>query len=636
MKSTCLTKNDEIMKKILFLVSLFVIHVSSIAQIVITSGATFIKDCNIQKTVTYNRLPFIDDFSNYEGLPMQDKWQSSGAIVNHDYQYNPPTVGVVTLDAMDLFGKLYPGASNSPFNADTLTSQPIRLDSANTPYNTGLSVSDSVYFSFYYQPAGNGNNPWETVGSRPASADSLILEFFSPEDGWNWIWSSGGISGDSLYSSYGTYYGYVLIPITDEKFFTKEFRFRFRNMATLNNNPQIAYVGNCDQWNIDYVYLDKNRTFEDTTQRDLAFVDPAPSLLKRYQAMPSRQFEADEMADSLKIKIVNLHSQALSSTYKFYVENESGTRLYTYDGGFENIYPYSDNLQYQTSPNHACPELTFVYDINPERHYEFDIVHTIKEGVGQDKLSANDTIRFKQIFSDYFAYDDGTAENGIGVEPISGSHFAIAYELNNPDTLSAIDIYFNSSLNESNFKPFYICVWNAEGKLPSEIIYQTEQQTPRSDSLNRFVRYVLEEPIALPSGRFFVSLKTKGNDYLNIGFDRNTNSSEYTFSRTNYDWQQSFEKGSAMIRPYFGYKAAVGLEDVKENNVLVYPNPASSNIYLRNCNGCLKQLFDMNGRLLLQTEDDEINLSGFDNGIYLLQIKNNDGSFFRTKIIKAE
>lgn len=636
MKSTCLTKNDEIMKKILFLVSLFVIHVSSIAQIVITSGATFIKDCNIQKTVTYNRLPFIDDFSNYEGLPMQDKWQSSGAIVNHDYQYNPPTVGVVTLDAMDLFGKLYPGASNSPFNADTLTSQPIRLDSANTPYNTGLSVSDSVYFSFYYQPAGNGNNPWETVGSRPASADSLILEFFSPEDGWNWIWSSGGISGDSLYSSYGTYYGYVLIPITDEKFFTKEFRFRFRNMASLNNNPQIAYVGNCDQWNIDYVYLDRNRSFEDTTQRDLAFVDPAPSLLKRYQAMPSRQFEADEMADSLKIKIVNLHSQALSSTYKFYVENESGTRLYTYDGGFENIYPYSDNLQYQTSPNHACPELTFVYDINPERHYEFDIVHTIKEGVGQDKLSANDTIRFKQIFGDYFAYDDGTAENGIGVEPISGSHFAIAYELNNPDTLSAIDIYFNSSLNESNFKPFYICVWNTEGKLPSEIIYQTEQQTPRSDSLNRFVRYVFDEPIVLSSGRFFVSLKTKGNDYLNIGFDRNTNSSEYTFSRTNYDWQQSFEKGSAMIRPYFGYKAAVGLEDVKANNVSVYPNPASSYIHMRNCNGCLKQLFDMNGRLLLQTEDDEISIAGFENGIYLLQIKNNDGSFFRTKIIKAE
>ena len=624
------------MKRIFFFVFLFALNFSLSAQVVITPVASLVRSADLAKSITYNQLPFIDDFSNYQGIPMQDKWQSSGAIVNHNYQYNPPTVGVVTLDATDIYGKLYLNASNSGFDADTLTSQPIRLDSVNSPYAMKLLSSDSVYLSFYYQPAGSGENPWETIGSRPSSSDSLILEFYSPEDGWNWIWSVGGLLSDSLYSNYGTYYGYVLIPITDEKYFTKEFRFRFRNMASLNNNPQITYVGNCDQWNIDYVYLDKNRTFEDTTQRDLAFVDPSPSLLKRYQAMPSRQFVADEMADSLRIKIINLYSQPLSSTYKFYVKGSSGTNLYTYDGGFENIYPYLENRQYQTSPNHACPELTFVYDINPERHYEFDIVHTIKEGVGQDKLSANDTICFKQIFSDYFAYDDGSAENGIGVEPISGSHFAIAYELNNPDTLSAIDIYFNSSLNESNFKPFYICVWSAEGKLPSEIIYQTEQQTPRSDSLNRFVRYVFDEPIVLSSGRFFVSLKTKGNDYLNIGFDRNTNSSEYIFSRTNYDWQQSFEKGSAMIRPYFGYKAAVGLEDVKANNVLVYPNPASSYIHMSNCHGSIKQLFDMNGRLLLQTEDDEINLSGFDSGIYLLQIKKNDGSFFRTKIIKAE
>ena len=91
-----------------------------------------------------------------------------------------------------------------------------------------------------------------------------------------------------------------------------------------------------------------------------------------------------------------------------------------------------------------------------------------------------------------------------------------------------------------------------------------------------------------------------------------------------------------MIRPYFGYKAAVGLEDVKASNIFVYPNPASSYIHMSNCDGSIKQLFDMNGRLLLQTENDEINLSEFDNGIYLLQIKKNDGSFFRTKIIKAE
>ena len=219
---------EKIKKGIVYFFLLLAVNFVCFSQVVITPATTSLKNIQSNKTTTYNQLPFIDDFSNYQGIPMQDKWQSSGAIVNHNYQYNPPTVGVVTLDATDIYGKLYLNASNSGFDADTLTSQPIRLDSVNSPYAMKLLSSDSVYFSFYYQPAGSGENPWETIGSRPSSSDSLILEFYSPEDGWNWIWSVGGLSSDSLYSNYGTYYGYVLIPITDEKYFTKEFRFRFR------------------------------------------------------------------------------------------------------------------------------------------------------------------------------------------------------------------------------------------------------------------------------------------------------------------------------------------------------------------------------------------------------------------------
>ena len=155
-------------------------------------------------------------------------------------------------------------------------------------------------------------------------------------------------------------------------------------------------------------------------------------------------------------------------------------------------------------------------------------------------------------------------ENGIGVEPIAGSHLAVAYRLNNPDTLTAIDIYFNSSLNDANLKPFYICIWKALGNQPLEMLYKTEKLTPISDSLNKFVRFELEEAVILEPGNFCVSLQTKGNDYLNIGFDRNTNSSDYTFSKTGVNWEQSFLKGSVMLRPYFGYKALVGLQDVEK------------------------------------------------------------------------
>lgn len=629
-------KRSNDLKKAGFILLFSLFSVLSFAQIIISPIGSF-ADTQKQKRQSSDDifLPFIDDFSNYVGIPNSDKWESFGAVVNCSYQFNPPSVGVATLDATDIYGKLYAHATSSPFYADTLASRSIRLDSVLSPYGIALSPSDSVYMSFYVQPAGGSGKQWEMIGSRPSAEDSIILEFYSPETGWSRIWSMGGEHADSLYNRYGSYYKYVLIPITDQTYFNKEFRFRFRNMASLSNSSLSSYIGNCDQWNIDYVYLNKNRSFDDTSRRDLAFVEPAPSMLKRYQAMPSRQFKQDEMADSLHIKIVNLADMALSSTYKYEITNESGMRLYSYDGGFENISPYSQTQQYQTSPNHARPTVDFVFDINPDRWYAFDIIHTIKEGVGQDWLPANDTIRFKQIFEDYFAYDDGTAENGIGVEPISGSHLAVRYDLNEKDTLSAVDIYFNTSLGEGNFKPFFICVWTCENGLPAEMIYKSEKLIPRSDSLNRFARFVLDESIVLPAGSFFISLQTKGNDYLNIGFDRNTNSSEYTFSKTGSDWQQSFEKGSVMMRPYFGYRASVGLDEVDASEIKIYPNPASTKVYLQNCDGLLKRLFDMNGRMLLQTRKNEIDISRFDCGIYILQVADEGRTIYHEKIIKT-
>ena len=636
MKTSKTRKRSNDLKKAGFVLLFSLFSVLSFAQIIISPIGSF-ADTQKQKRQSSDDifLPFIDDFSNYVGIPNPDKWETFGAVVNCSYQFNPPSVGVVTLDATDIYGKLYAHATSSPFYADTLASRFIRLDSVLSPYGIALSPSDSVYMSFYVQPAGGSGKQWEMIGSRPSAEDSIILEFYSPEIGWSRIWSMGGEHADSLYNRYGSYYKYVLIPITDQAYFNKEFRFRFRNMASLSNSSLSSYIGNCDQWNIDYVYLNRNRSFEDTSRRDLAFVEPAPSMLKRYQAMPSRQFRQDEMADSLHIKIVNLADMALSSTYKYEITNESGMRLYSYDGGFENISPYSQTQQYQTSPNHARPTVDFVFDINLERWYAFDIIHTIKEGVGQDWLPANDTIRFKQIFEDYFAYDDGTAENGIGVEPISGSHLAVRYDLNEKDTLSAVDIYFNTSLGEGNFKPFFICIWTCENGLPAKMIYKSEKLIPRSDSLNRFARFVLDESIVLPAGSFFISLQTKGNDYLNIGFDRNTNSSEYTFSKTGSDWQQSFEKGSVMMRPYFGYRASVGLYEVDASRIKIYPNPASTKVYLQNCDGLLKRLFDMNGRMLLQTRENEIDISRFDCGVYILQVADEGRTIYHEKIIKT-
>ena len=108
-------------------------------------------------------LPFIDDFSSNNRYPDSNLWVDNYVFINRDYGINPITIGVATFDGLNENGRAYNMTliATDSENADTLTSQKI-----------DLSNTDSVYFMFYYQPQGNGNDPQLT--------DSLILEFALP------------------------------------------------------------------------------------------------------------------------------------------------------------------------------------------------------------------------------------------------------------------------------------------------------------------------------------------------------------------------------------------------------------------------------------------------------------------------
>lgn len=126
------------------------------------------------------RLPFVDDFSNYTGYPNNTLWKDRKCFINNTYAINPPSIGVATFDALDENGKIYAHADRSAFPADTLTSVLIRLDSNFTQHRP-MRLSDSIYFSFYYQPGGGcSSNPpvgWGRLGDEPERDDRLVLEF---------------------------------------------------------------------------------------------------------------------------------------------------------------------------------------------------------------------------------------------------------------------------------------------------------------------------------------------------------------------------------------------------------------------------------------------------------------------------
>ncbi len=614
---------------------------------ILFSFLCFFFACNVHGQGIF--LPFLDDFSSYTGLPDNDLWDGENCFVNHNYQYLPPSIGVVTLDAVDRDGELYPDANSFGFMGDTLCSQFIRLDSLRSPVARKLSVADSVYLSFFVQPGGGAGNMWERIGSQPSIKDSLVLQFFSAtENSWTNVWTMTGTSVDSLYATDSTYFRYVLIPIDEEKYFNEFFKFRFLTYSSLDANPDADYVMNCDQWNIDYVYINYNRTCSDSSFRDIAFVNAATSLIKDYTAVPYKHYRTDMMKTNLNTTIVNLHSSALSSSYKYFVNDRNGNELANYDGGFENISPFMTSHAFQTSPNHINPPLQYSFPLMSQEE-EFEIVHVVREGVGQDNLSSNDTIRYRQVFSNYFAYDDGTSEGGFGINPLKGSNLALGFTLRQEDTLASVDIYFNKTNNrDTNDKRyFYLCVWDAtddEEPLPNNLLYKSERFLPKSDSLNKYTRYFLSEPLVLEEGTFFVSLEIKNKgDYINIGFDRNNDASKHIYSKisSGEDWEQSFVVGALMIRPYFGYKA-VGLENMfADKDILVYPNPAKDNIYINTGEERIKECYltSVLGKRerIYPTQQGNIyvyDLSSKVSGTYVITVLTFDSKLYSTKVLK--
>ena len=114
-------------------------------------------------------LPFFDDFSQSRLYPDSTKWTDCGALVNDGFPLCPPNRNAATLDVLDEYGRVYSYAISNAFISEHLTSARIRLDSIMEPEPRALTPADSIYFSFFYQPQGNG--------MPPEAQDSLVLQF---------------------------------------------------------------------------------------------------------------------------------------------------------------------------------------------------------------------------------------------------------------------------------------------------------------------------------------------------------------------------------------------------------------------------------------------------------------------------
>lgn len=580
------------------------------------------------KSVVVESLPFFDDFANT--ARSRSVWQKGGTLFNQGYAPLPPTIGMATLDAYDADGNLYPEELGQLYSADTLTSPVVRLDSAYVPYARSLSPVDSIYLSFFYLPGGGYGNMWERVGDVPEAGDSLVLEFYSPQDqSWHWVWGRGGISADTLLAQTGSYWQYIVVPITSASYFDANFQFRFRNYCSLDNASKKGILSNADQWNIDCVYINLGRTLADTAMRDMAFVNPAPSLLRQYQAMPARQYQPSELKSNLDLTITNRFSQPLAYHYGYQIADANNT-LHSYDGGFDNAPVYWNGYQYQQAEAHAHPQLDYTLPYPMAQPMTFTVTHVLREGVSGDPYPNNDTVVFHQVFDNYFAYDDGEPENGYGItSTYSKVKVACRFQLAVEDTLTAVLLYFNHTYRDQNDDVrFLLTVWDDNDGRPGNIIYQDHtRRRPAYAGLNQYVRYILEDPVVC-QGTIYVGWEQTSADFINLGFDRNNDASEHTFYLADSHWQQSILRGAIMLRPYFGQKATVGIADITDHSGVTVKTQGSR-IVIDQAQLADVAVFDMMGRCVYSARGISMLTPPLPSGVYWVRV----GTSFAKKII---
>ena len=632
-------------------------------------------------------LPFFDDFT-YEGpYPDSMRWEDNFAFVNSSFQKNPANRGVATLDALDAAGKIYAHASPFPFMADYLTSRPIRTDSifVNDEMHL-LTPNDSLFLSFYYQPQG--------IGDAPERYDSLVLEFFTeyeqsemyidsiyhpadtvwsfenPEEWieiyeaywqidtsyiitpeqWQHIWASEGMTLDSFYEKHGVWMKQVMISITDMEHFRPDFRFRFRNYASLPNNTLPSWQSNVDQWNIDYVYLNYNRTSADTTYQDISFVNPGMSFLQDFTAMPYKQYAAnayESMKQKFTTAFINLDNTEQNATYAYRIYDSGGNQI-GIDEKYHSI-EWTNRLFPAGDVGIQSPDVNVVMMFPNTKD-----VYSIKQTLIGD-ISANprlsDSITYLQELGNYFAYDDGVPKAGYGLTPAK-SMLAVRFPLNTRDTLQAVDIFFNTTPTrqvEGYTEYFKLMVWLDNFGTPGDTLY-TSNEILQGNETGNFIRFNIKRDVLVQSG-FFVGVQQSTADNINIGFDYSNNMRSRNMYKIYGDlpgdpWRVSDYEGCLMIRPVMGTPQITLPPPVSQTpkSIAVFPNPLTSEqqIYIQKPESfdddhvMTVKIYDGVGKQCYEAPytQPEITLNNLYTGIFIIKLYNHTtGETAATKLM---
>ena len=448
------------------------------------------------------------------------------------------------------------------------------------------------------------------------------------------MWEQEGVESDEFTQ--------VVIPISDIAYYHDAFQFRFRNYGTM--------MGNADLWHIDYVFVATGGATGNPIE-ELAFSEPAYTLLRSFSAMPWNHFSSNPeffMADTLRIESNNFGSGPNNQ------ENTGITVRHAVEGADPDEYTneFIQNVSVPVGPfsteflgdllNESGASSDLIFDTSVSDSIATFEVSLWEEEVGiytdQTSVFDNDSIGYYQVFDDYYAYDDGTAEKAYALDAVGGQ-IAVRFPLAIEDTLDGVLIHFTPFYENASDETFVLKVWDDDGGMPGEMIdtmYQFHNPYYFTEGYDMFAYYPMDNPVPV-SGTIHVGLIQSDVDRLNIGLDKNSNSNAgnlHYMLGIGSSWALSGIEGSLMIRPVLraGKEIVTDVVDLNFEESLIstpYPNPTSSSLNFQ-CGVDLEwNIYDCNGRFMKSGQglkgSSTIDLNSLANGVYLLRVYSENG-----------
>lgn len=566
-------------------------------------------------------LPFFDDFTSpQEGAPKAENWLPQGdVLVNNRLPFEPPTRGVATFDGLRDTGLPYSGSGYG--DLDALTSQPIDL--------SGRSAADRLFFGFFWQ---NGNIKGGTSSNSSTRSVTLSLEFKDNTGNWQRVWNINSGNGSR------TAFRQKFIAITQAQYLHANFQFRFRATGSLS--------GNLDTWSIDYVRLAPYPAIPaplnvDTLYRDVAISKPLGSLLARGTAMPIWQYNAAANPSSQL-------NPATATTVNYLDKSGFPTPLLAtgavqvQPAGAATGFPITAPTTLLPNQQQALVSGNLTSTTLPTSSAPVTVRHRIVLNTGEvDPLTLpNDTISRLTELSDYYAYDDGSAEATIAINPFNQSglrYQALRFEVNRPDQVRSIRLQLRPVYPLAVNRQFTINIWDADpanNGQPMATPKASQSYTiPASLPAGQdFVEIAFATPVPV-SGQFYAGYghgstgSTTSDNPIQFGYDLNSPIPADAYWQFAGNWLQPtpYLAGAPMVRPVLNNNILAVASTAVAANYALYPNPSSDGQVQVQGRYVHAVVLDALGRAVWQQPESQhgrssLNLSTLPAGVYLVQL----------------